>query len=460
MTPKRIAIVEDDPFLRQQISLSLSKDYEVLEAGDRIAGENLLLTEKPDLLLADLHLPPSGKSTEGIKLVETVKQHHMDTVVIVMSADADMKAILKAVETGAYDYFKKPFDFTELKLIIRRALEKQEIQRENDRLQRELQTKYSFENIVGQSPTMMRMFESIRRVSSSAATVIIRGESGTGKELIARAIHYNSKRSHQPFISVNCAALPETLVETELFGHEKGAFTGAVSSHTGRFELADGGTLFLDEIGPISLPVQAKLLRVLEERCFQRVGGTRKIASDVRLVTATNEDLEKKVEKEEFREDLYYRINVFPVQVPPLRERSEDIPLLLDHFLRIFCNENNVQLKRFEPAALTALSSYAWKGNVRELENLVQTLVLMTDNESVAINDLPPYITGLAATASSSLPRASSSNGIELDKAVEQFEYEMIRNALQTAKGVKARAADLLKIDRNRMKYLCRKYKL
>jgi DNA-binding NtrC family response regulator len=460
MTAKRIAIVEDDPFLRQQISLSLSKDYEVLEAGDRIAGENLLLTEKPDLLLADLHLPPSGKSTEGIKLVETVKQHHMDTVVIVMSADADMKAILKAVETGAYDYFKKPFDFTELKLIIRRALEKQEIQRENDRLQRELQTKYSFENIVGQSPTMMRMFESIRRVSSSAATVIIRGESGTGKELIARAIHYNSKRSHQPFISVNCAALPETLVETELFGHEKGAFTGAVSSHTGRFELADGGTLFLDEIGSISLPVQAKLLRVLEERCFQRVGGTRKIASDVRLVTATNEDLEKKVEKEEFREDLYYRINVFPVQVPPLRERSEDIPLLLDHFLRIFCNENNVQLKRFEPAALTALSSYAWKGNVRELENLVQTLVLMTDNEAVAINDLPPYITGLAPATSSSLPRASSSNGIELDKAVEQFEFEMIRNALQTAKGVKARAADLLKIDRNRMKYLCRKYKL
>ncbi len=459
MTAKRIAIVEDDSFLRQQIALSLSKDYQILEAGDRVAGEQLLLAEKPELLLADLHLPPSGKSSEGIKLIETVKLHQLDTVVIVMSADADMKAILKAVETGAYDYFKKPFDFTELKLIIRRALEKQAMLRENERLQRELETKYSFENIVGHSPGMMRVFESIRRVSASPATVIIRGESGTGKELIARAIHYNSKRSHQPFVSVNCAALPETLVETELFGHEKGAFTGAVSSHAGRFELADGGTLFLDEIGSISLAVQAKLLRVLEERCFQRIGGTRKISSDVRLVTATNEDLEKKVSKEEFREDLYYRINVFPVLVPPLRERREDIPILLDHFLRIYCTENNTPLKRFDTAAVATLNSYSWKGNVRELENLVQTLVLMTDAETISSHDLPSYITG-TGTVPSSLLQISASNGIELDKAVEQFEYEMIRAALQTANGVKARAADLLKIDRNRMKYLCRKYKL
>lgn len=460
MTAKRIGIVEDDPFLRQQISLALSKDYEILEAGDRIAGENMLLTEKPELLLADLHLPPSGKSSEGIKLIETVKQNHLDTVVIVMSADADMKAILKAVDSGAYDYFKKPFDFTELRLIIRRALEKQSIQRENDRLQLELQKKYSFDNIVGQSPAMMRVFEAIKRVSSSNATVIVRGESGTGKELIARAIHYNSKRSQQPFISVNCAALPETLIETELFGHEKGAFTGAVSSHAGRFELADGGTLFLDEIGSISLPVQAKLLRVLEEHCFQRIGGTRKIASDVRLVTATNEDLEKKVSKEEFREDLYYRINVFPVQVPPLRERSEDIPILLDHFLRIFCSENNISLKRFDASAIATLTSYIWKGNVREVENLVQTLVLMTDSDTIELRDLPSYISASTHPTSPAVPTPQvPSTGIELDKAVEQFEYELIRKALETAGGVKTRAADLLKIDRNRMKYLCRKYK-
>jgi two-component system response regulator PilR (NtrC family) len=461
MTVKKIGIVEDDPFLRQQIALSLSKEYEVVEAGDRIAGEKMLLIERPELLLVDLHLPPSGKSSEGIKLIEAVKQNHMDTVVIVMSADADMKAILKAVDTGAYDYFKKPFDFTELRLIIRRALEKQAIQRENERLQSELQTKYSFENIVGQSPEMMRVFDAIKRVSSATASVIIRGESGTGKELIARAIHYNSKRSHQPFISVNCAALPETLVETELFGHEKGAFTGAVSSHSGRFELADGGTLFLDEIGSISLPVQAKLLRVLEERCFQRIGGTRNISTDVRLVTATNEDLEKKVSDQQFREDLYYRINVFPLHVPSLRDRREDIPLLLDHFLRIFCAENKVPFKQFHPSALSSLTSYIWKGNVRELENLVQTLVLMTDAETIELKDLPAYISSSAPSQPAShIPSLPLSNGIELDKAVDQFEYELIQKALRDTDGVKTKAADLLKIDRNRMKYLCRKHNL
>jgi len=305
---KKIVIIEDDPFLRQQIAISLKKDYQVIEAGDRVEGERLLLREKPELALLDLHMPPSGTTQEGMKLLERIKGEDLDTVAIVMSGDADMKATQKAIDAGAYDFFRKPFDLVELKLIIRRALDRQTIERENERLRKELKKKYSFENIIGQSQEMRRVFEAIKRVSESTATVMIRGESGTGKELIARAIHYNSKRSQQAFVSVNCAALPETLIETELFGHERGAFTGAVSAHTGRFELAHGGTLFLDEIGSISAAVQAKLLRVLEERSFERVGGTRQITSDVRLITATNENLEKKVSEGEFREDLYYKI--------------------------------------------------------------------------------------------------------------------------------------------------------
>ena len=457
MGRKKIVIVEDDKFLRQQIGLLLSKDYEVMEAGDRLEGEKVLVREKPELALIDLHMPPTGKVQEGMKLLESVKENQLDTIVIVMSADADRKATLRAVESGAYDFFRKPFDLDELRLIIRRALEKREIERENERLRKELQSKYSFDRLIGQSPGMLRVFEAVKRVADTSATVIIRGESGTGKELIARAIHYNSRRAEQPFVSVNCAALPETLVESELFGHERGAFTGAVSAHVGRFELAHGGTLFLDEIGSISSSVQSKLLRVLQERCFERIGGTKKISIDVRMITATNEDLEKKVKEGQFREDLYYRVNVFPIQIPPLRERQEDIPLLLDHFLRLFCNENKIPLKRFDPAALESLSAYAWKGNVRELENLMQTLVLMSDSQTIGVNELPSYVIGGQSGRTIS-PQAGFSNHKNLEVAVQEFERAMIQSALLQSKGIKAQAARLLGVDKNRMKYLCRKY--
>jgi transcriptional regulator with GAF, ATPase, and Fis domain len=306
---------------------------------------------------------------------------------------------------------------------------------------------------------MRRVFDAVKRVSESAATVMIRGESGTGKELIARAIHFSSRRSQQPFISVNCAALPETLIESELFGHERGAFTGAVATHTGRFELAHGGTLFLDEIGSISPAVQSKLLRVLEERRFERVGGTRKIQTDVRLITATNEDLEKKVTDGEFREDLYYRIKVFPIFVPPLRERREDIPLLLDHLLRVYCKDNHLPLKMLDAAALEAMMVYPWKGNVRELENLVQTLVLMTDSQTITAQDLPSYIWGEQPPVSA-VSKASIGKDMNFDQLVEQFECEMIQNALRQTNGVRTRAAKLLGLDKNRMKYLCRKYRI
>jgi DNA-binding NtrC family response regulator len=454
----KIAIIEDDRLLRQQIALSLSKQYEIVEAGDRIEGETILRQEKPALALVDLNLPPSGKCEEGISLIETARAEHPETVVIVMSGNTDTNETLKAVQAGAYDYFKKPFDLGELKLIIHRALERQEMRVENFRLRDELQRKYSFDNIIGNSPPMIRVFESIRRVADTTATVIIRGESGTGKELIARSIHYNSKRKDRPFVSVNCAALPETLVETELFGHERGAFTGAVAAHTGRFELAHEGTLFLDEVGSISLMVQAKLLRILQEKQFERVGGTKKISTDIRFITATNENLEEKVSRGEFREDLYYRIHVFPINVPPLRERKEDIPLLLYHFLRSFCRENGIPQKKFHPAALEALMSYSWKGNVREVENLVQTLILMSDEEMIGLHHLPTAVRGYHS-ASLPLLAAIPENGIRMDEAVEQFERELLRTALDKVKGVKIRAAEMLGIDKNRMKYLCRKYK-
>jgi DNA-binding NtrC family response regulator len=455
MPEKKIALIEDDRFLRQQIMFALSKDYQILEAEDRPSGELLVERENPDLVLLDLQLPPSGTVNEGLGLLAKIYERDPGCVVIVMSGEAEMKSVLKAVDGGAYDFFRKPFDFTELKLIMRRALEKQAMERENARLREELQAKYSFENMIGVSPGMQRVFEAIRRVAQVNTTVIIRGESGTGKELIARAIHYHSLRNKGPFISVNCAAIPETLVESELFGHEKGAYTGASASRAGKFEAADNGTLFLDEIGAVPLAVQSKLLRVLQEKKFERLGGNRTIGSDVRMITATNEDLEAKIRRGEFREDLYFRINVFPIQVPPLRERREDIPLLLDHFLRTYSKDRTGGPKRFDAAAMDTLITYPWKGNVRELENLVQTLLLTIDGDVVHREDLPSYISCIGAP----IPVIPEDN-LPLDRSVENYERELIRTAIERAGGVKARAAEILGIDRNRMKYLTRKYNL
>jgi len=455
MPDKKIALIEDDRFLRQQIMFALSKDYQIVEAGDRVSGELLVEKENPDLVFLDLQLPPNGTVEEGLGVLSKIRESNPDCVVIVMSGEAEMQAVLKAVDAGAYDFFRKPFDFTELKLIMRRALEKQTMERENVRLREELEQKYSFENMIGASPGMRRVFDAIRRVADSNTTVIIRGESGTGKELIARAIHYHSSRRKGPFISVNCAAIPETLVESELFGHEKGAFTGATAAHTGKFEAANGSTMFMDEIGAVPLPVQSKLLRVLQERKFERLGGNRTIETDVRLITATNEDLEAKIKKGEFREDLYFRINVFPIVVPPLRERREDIPLMLDHFLKVYSKDRAAGPKRFDAAAMDALISYPWKGNVRELENMVQTLLLTVDGEVIKKEDLPSSVTCVGIA----VPFITDDN-LPLDRAVENYERELIRAAIEKANGVKSQAAEILGIDRNRMKYLTRKYNL
>ena len=463
----KILIVDDDAALQEQLAWALKHDFELVQCGDRDHALKAAVTELPNLVLLDLHLPPTNLLEDGLKNIGEIRRVSPETVVIVMTGDDQTETPLRAVEEGAYDYFRKPIDLRELRIIINRALERQRIERENARLRREVEARYSFSQIIGSSEQMEEVFEAIRRVADSNATVILRGESGTGKELVARAIHYNSSRSAGPFISVNCSALPEGLIEAELFGHEKGAFTGAQQMILGRFERADQGTLFLDEIGSLGLPLQSKLLRVLEDREITRLGGRTAIKVNIRLISATNENLEDAIAASRFREDLYYRLNVVPVNLPPLRDRREDIPLLIEHFSHRFSEEHNVQKKRVDTEALQYLMDYRWKGNVRELENLVQRLVLMTDGETITASDLPPHILNqepafqpsLKTQADRPLPTFPEA-GLNLDREVARYEYDLVRAALSQAGSVKIKAAELLGLNKDRMKYLCKKYNL
>ncbi len=463
----KILIVDDDAGLQEQLAWALKADFELVQCTDGAQAVRVANAESPNLALLDLHLPPNHLLEDGLRNISEIRRACPETVVIVMTGDERAETPLRAVEEGAYDYFRKPIDLRELRLIINRALERQRIERENTRLRREIEARYSFSQIIGASGQMQEVFESIRRVADSHATVIVRGESGTGKELVAKAIHYNSSRSNGPFISVNCAALPEGLIEAELFGHEKGAFTGAQMMVEGRFERANQGTLFLDEIGSISLPLQAKLLRVLEEREITRLGGKTPIKVNIRLISATNENLENAIAAGTFREDLYYRVNVVPINLPPLRERREDIPLLVEHFCRRFADELGAQKKRVETEALHFLTDYAWKGNVRELENLMQRLVLMTVGETITASDLPPHILNQEPAFQSSVKNHADRSlppfpetGLNLDREVARYEYDMVRAALERAGSVKIKAAELLGLNKDRMKYLCKKYNL
>ena len=467
MLTQKILIVDDDAALQEQLAWALKNDFELIQYGDSDRALQAAVAETPDLVLLDLHLPPTHLLDDGLKNIGEIRRASPGTVVIVMTGDDQTETPLRAVEQGAYDYFRKPIDLRELRIIINRALERQRIERENARLRREVEARYSFSQIIGGSEQMQEVFEAIRRVADTNATVILRGESGTGKELVAKAIHYNSSRSGGPFISVNCAALPDGLIEAELFGHEKGAFTGAQGKVEGRFERADQGTLFLDEIGALGLPLQSKLLRVLEEREITRLGGRSAIKVNIRLVSATNENLEDAIAAGRFREDLYYRINVVPINLPPLRDRREDIPLLIAHFSRRFSEEHRTGKKRVDTEALNYLFDYSWKGNVRELENLVQRLVLMTDGETITASDLPahilnqelPFQPSVQTQADRPLP-AFPGAGLNLDREVARYEYDLVRAALARAGSVKIKAADLLGLNKDRMKYLCKKYNL
>jgi len=454
----RVGVVDDDTELRAKLTSSLRSRFEILEGTNYEAAYRFLQESELDVLLLGLPIE-SGGIKECTELLSRLDGSEIDTLVIVLSADIKKSTALKVIDAGSYDYFIKPVDTDVLSHLLERAIEKLKIQRENRLLRQEISRKTMHGDFVGSTDAMRHLFESIKRVARSTTNVMIRGESGVGKELVARAVHEQSPRRSRAFVSVNCAALPETLMEAELFGYEKGAFTGAAAMKEGRIEIAHQGTLFLDEIATLTPALQSKLLRVLEERALTRLGGKKPLKVDFRLICATNEDLEEMTKDGRFREDLYYRIHVVPIFVPALRERVEDIPILADYFVSVYCAANGMEVMRIEDDALLALKRYAWPGNVRELENAIQRLVVMTDGDSIALKDLPPEIVQAAGRDGKGRFRVPP-GGIDLDKELAECERRWLQEALQQAKQSKSEAARLLGVDRNRVNYLCRKYSL
>ncbi|OGK82315.1 MAG: two-component system response regulator [Candidatus Rokubacteria bacterium GWC2_70_24] len=446
--PFRILVVDDEPAQRELVSGFLRKrGFEVDEAAGGQAALARFTQEPFDLVLTDQRMP----DLSGLDLLQRLRAVTPEAAVIVMTAYGTIETAVGAIKAGATDYLSKPINLDELLHRIERVRERQRLLGENRELRAALEERHRVEGIIGDSGRMQEVLSLVRRVAPSDATVLIRGESGTGKELIARAIHHASPRAGGPLVAVNCAALPEGLLESELFGHEKGAFTGAAASRKGRFELADGGSIFLDEIGDLPLHLQVKLLRVLQERQFERVGGTRTIPVDVRVLAATHRNLEALVREGRFRDDLYYRINVVTLLLPPLRERREDLSPLIEHFLTRFAGKNGKTIRGLTREARDALLRYDYPGNVRELENLIERAVVLTRDEVIGKSDLP--LTLDEQTAESDAPAG-------LVAAVEGLERRMMRDALSRAGGVQTRAAELLGISERVLRYKLRKYGL
>ena len=444
---KSVLIVDDEVGARESLRMILKTDYAVFLAKDAEEAILQIREHSPDVILLDIILP----DLDGLKLLEKIKQKEPDVIVIMITATKTVKTAVEAMKLGAYDYVTKPFDVDELRLIISRALSTQALEKEVIYLRKEVDRSFVFENIIGKSKAMKEMFGMVRQVADSKSTVLVMGESGTGKELISRAIHYNSNRKNYPFVTINCAAIPETLIESELFGHEKGAFTNAIEKKLGRFEVAHQGTLFLDEIGELSLATQAKILRFLEEKEFNRVGGSKTIKVDVRLITATNRDLNQLLKKGVFREDLYYRINVVPIIIPPLRERKEDIPILLDHFIRKYNEEGNKRVKGVSKEALELMMNYEWPGNVRELENSIERVIALTSNEYIQPDELPIPLTNISKI--NGLRESVLTGKVSFLKAEEEFERGIILDTLKKTNYVQSHAAEMLGISRRILKY-------
>jgi DNA-binding NtrC family response regulator len=452
-----VGLVAEAASLRRELENFLGSDFNIVKAGSYDEAYPLLEQGSLDVLVLAVH--SAAEVQASLDLLEALGNSELDTLVVVISDDQRPQTVLRIVRAGAYDCLLAPLNLAVLKVVIERAVEKVRIERENRLLRQEISRKSQVGDLLGSTEAMQHLFESIKRVARSNATVAIRGESGSGKELVARAIHDHSPRRDRAFVSVNCAALPETLMESELFGYEKGAFTGATATKEGRIEAAHRGTLFLDEIGTLSLSLQSKLLRILEDQTLVRLGGKKSLRVDFRLVTATNEDLEKAVEENRFREDLYYRIHVVPLFVPPLRERAGDIPLLVEYFVKLYCVTNRIPPKRVDEDALQALKSYSWPGNVRELENVIQRLVVMSEGDVITLNSLSRDIRQTVARGNRNDLRFPPS-GINLEKEVAGFEKQWIERAIAEAQGVKVQAGRLLGLNKAKMKYLCRKYSL
>ncbi len=447
----KILVVEDEKSMREVLKILLDgENYEVMTASDGLEGLSSLDKDIFDLVITDMKMPKAG----GFQVLKKVKEISPDTIVIMITAFGTKETAIEAMKLGAYDYINKPFNIDEIRLIVRRALEKKRLSDEITILRQKVETTYSIENIIGQSPKMQEMFKLIPKIAQSNSNVLIIGESGSGKELVATALHNLSYRKDKNLITINCAAFSEGLLESELFGHMKGAFTGAMYNKQGLFEIADGGSVFLDEIGEMPISLQAKLLRVIENGTFRRVGGTTDIKVDVRVISATNKDIKEEVTSGRFREDLYYRLNVVPINIPPLRERKEDIPLLVEHFLK----KTSDNLKRITPKAMKLLMDYSWKGNVRELQNIIERTALLTDEEEIQPAELPTEITGYQDDMK--YISGLTEKGINIDKVIGDIEKRYLLQALEKAGGVKTEAAKLLNLSFRSFRHRLHKYNI
>ncbi len=446
--PRKVLVIDDESSMRELLDIMLRKEgFEVIAAGGRKQAAEALAREVPDLVITDVKLPDG----DGIEILRHVKAASPDTVVIVMTAYGSTEAAVAAMKLGAHDYVIKPFDVDELRIVVRNALQLRQLQAENRMLRAQFQSQHGLDRIVGSSDAMQSVFRMLRAAALTPSTVLISGESGTGKELVAKALHALSTRSAAPFVSVNCGALPESLLESELFGHVRGAFTDAHQDKKGLFEAAHTGTLFLDEISETPYTMQVKLLRALQERRIRRVGSTEESDVDVRLIAATNTSLEERVRAKAFREDLFYRLNVIPIRLPPLRERRADIPLLAEHFLERFRRAFGKDL-RFAPETMDALVAHRWPGNVRELENAVERLVALEAGPVIGVEHLP---FPLLATGGRESP---ISDGFSLRNHIREVEGRLLHDALARTAGNRAAACELLGVTPRTLRYLLRKY--
>jgi two-component system response regulator PilR (NtrC family) len=454
----RILAVDDEESIREFLDIMLKKEgYEVSLAEDGQVAIDLLKKKSFDLVISDLQMP----NVTGMELLKHVRENYPELLFMMITAFGTTESAVEAMKLGAYDYITKPFKIDEVRIVIGNALRSKSLEVENRNLKKELQRENNFQNLVGNSESMHKIFDLINRVSQSPTNVLITGESGTGKEMIAKAVHYNGPLKDKPFVTVNCGAIPESLMESEMFGHKKGSFTGAIADKSGLFEVADGGSLFLDEVGELPPSIQVKLLRAIQERVIRRVGATDDTKVDVRIMAATNRNLEEMVKTGDFREDLYYRLNVIQIRSPSLRERTDDIPLLARHFLKKYNERLSKTVSGISDEALEILKRYDYPGNVRELENIIERTVALEGGSAILPESLPPFVnTPSGRKMASSNEIEISDDGIDLERVIGQIEKELLIKAIHRANGVKKKAAKLLNITFRSMRYRVDKYGL
>ncbi|MCJ7547097.1 MAG: sigma-54 dependent transcriptional regulator [Deltaproteobacteria bacterium] len=457
MTKQKILVVDDEKSMCDFLEIMLNKEgYEVTSATSGEKALELLDNNLYSMVLTDVKMP----GVDGFEVLRKTKEVSPDTVVLMITAYGSPEGAVTAIKEGAYDYITKPFRVEEVKLTIKKSLERSILIKENIRLRQAVEDRYKFWNLIGKSPKMQRVYELVEKVSQTKANVLIAGESGTGKELVAKAVHFNSARKDRSFVTLNCGAIPENLLESELFGHMKGSFTGAIANKRGLLELAEGGTLFMDEVGELPLPLQVKLLRVIQEREFKRVGGIEDIKVDVRIISASNQDLQQKVAHSSFREDLFYRLNVIQIKIPPLRERKEDIPLLVNHFVRKYSAETGKAIEGVSPEALELLLGYNFAGNVRELENMIERSITLETTPMIADRHIRSYLNERMVSKGIPPTLEIPEEGMDLNKVVEDLEKAFILKALEHTDGVKKKAAEILGMNFRAMRYKLAKYEL